>query len=113
MNKKNIIKDIILILAAIIMVVIMFKNFIHVQQMKIALNVFVGVVILCLFLYKQLKPYKNLLYPKYQKWYSYIEVVFDWVFKIIHLKPAKLGDNLAIDMSSLIVLILFILLLIF
>ena len=64
-------------------------------------------LIVCLFLYKQVKPYKHLLYPKYLKWYSFIEKIFDWVFaKVIRISPVKVGNGLSLDVAALLLLIL-------
>jgi hypothetical protein len=65
-----------------------------------------------LYLYKQIKPHKNTLFPKYQKWFSSLERIFDTLLKIIPLKPHPLGKGLAIDVSAIVFLLLFILLLI-
>ncbi|KAA6300157.1 MAG: hypothetical protein EZS26_003701 [Candidatus Ordinivivax streblomastigis] len=76
------------------------------------LKVLAGALIVLLYLYKQIKPHKNALFPKHQKWFSRIERVFDTLLKIIPVKPHQLGNGLAIDVSAIIFLLLFILLLI-
>ncbi|KAA6349266.1 hypothetical protein EZS27_003311 [termite gut metagenome] len=76
------------------------------------LKIVTGVLIVLLYLYKQIKPHKNALFPKYQKWFSRIERIFDTLLKIIPVKPHQLGNGLAIDISAVIFLLLFILLLI-
>jgi hypothetical protein len=102
-------KDIFLIAGAILILFITVKS---IFQIKMIIKIIVGLLIFGLFLYRQLKPYKNILYPKYQKWFTYIEYIFDWLFKIFKLKPVKLGNTLSIDVTSLLLLIIFIILLI-
>jgi hypothetical protein len=102
-------KDIFLIAAAIFIFLFAVKS---ILQIKMLIKILIGALIVCLFLYRQLKPYKNMLYPKYQKWFSVIESLFDWLFKLLNLNPVKLGNTLSIDITSLLLLVLFIILLI-
>jgi hypothetical protein len=104
-------KDVVLVVAVIIILYICLKSFIQIQ-IGVILKILCGLFIFGLFLYKQIKPHKSILFPQHLKWFSYIEKVFDWIFKFIHLKPVKLGNALSIDASALLVLIVFILLLI-
>jgi hypothetical protein len=102
-------KDMLLIMGATLIFIIAVKS---IFQIKMPIKILIGLLILCLFLYRQLKPYKNRLYPKYQKWFTYIEYIYDWLFKVFKLNPVKLGNTLSIDIVSLLLLIIFIILLI-
>jgi hypothetical protein len=102
-------KDIFLIAAAILIFIFAVKSIFQIQML---VKIVIGVLIVCLFLYRQLKPHKDMLYPKYQKWFSGIEALYDWLFKLLNLAPVKLGNTLSIDITSLLLLVLFIILLI-
>jgi hypothetical protein len=102
-------KDIFLIIGIILILIITVKS---ILQIKMIFKIIIGLLTLGLFLYRQLKPYKNILYPKYQKQFTYLEYIFDWLFKIFKLKPVQLGNKLSIDVTSLLLLIIFIILLI-
>jgi hypothetical protein len=101
-------KDVFLIAGVILILIIAVRS---IFQIKMLIKIVIGLLILCLFLYRQLKPYKNILYPQYQKWFACIEYVYDWVFKIFKLNPVKVGNTLSIDITSLLLLIVFIILL--
>jgi len=49
---------------------------------------------------------------KYLKLFTFIEKIYDEVFKIIRINPVKLGNNLSMDLSALLVLALLVLLII-
>jgi hypothetical protein len=82
-------------------------------KLRLILRIVVSVLILSLFLYKQIKPYNGALFPKHKKWFAYIESFFDTIFKYFRLNPIKLGTSLSIDATALVLLIILLLLLIF
>jgi hypothetical protein len=102
-------KDVLLVAGVVIILIITVKS---IFQIKMIFKIIIGLLIFGLFLYRQLKPYKNILYPKYQKRFTYIEYIYDWLFKLLRLKPVQLGNKLSIDVTSLLLLIIFIILLI-
>jgi uncharacterized protein YggT (Ycf19 family) len=75
------------------------------------LRIIVSTLIVALFLYSKLTPYKDRLSGQYLK----IFVFFDKIFTpLLHLlrkmaKPAQVGSGIAVDMSQLILLILLLL----
>jgi hypothetical protein len=77
------------------------------------LQIAAGTMVICLFLYKQIKPHKHALFTGNRKWFSYIERFYDWVFGIVSVSPMRLGPNLSIDLSAIIVLIILVILLLF
>jgi hypothetical protein len=102
-------KDVFLIGGAVLLLIIAARS---VFQMGILFKIIIGLLILCLFLYRQIKPHSNILYPKHQKWFSCIEYIYDRLFNFIKLNPVKLGNTLSIDVTPLLFLIIFIILLI-
>jgi hypothetical protein len=99
MKKLDIV--LLLILAIIIMSIAR-----YLFTMKIIVKIIAGLFVLCLFLYKQIKPHKRALFPQYVKWFSYIEYCFDNILKVFPLKPVKIGNSLSIDISLFILLII-------
>jgi hypothetical protein len=77
--------------------------------LKIATNTF----IIGLFLYSKLLPYKDKLNPEYKKIFDFFNTVFTPIFNFLKsfAKPAQVGIGLFVDMTQLILLLLFLLLL--
>jgi hypothetical protein len=82
------------------------------SQGRFVFKLILGVMIVGLFLYKQLKPYRHALGVQHVKWFSYIERVYDQVFKFVVVKPARIGNALSIDLSALLVLAILLLIII-
>jgi hypothetical protein len=104
-------RDMILIIVFVAVILIAARSIFSILSIKFLIRLLVGLLIISLFLYKQIKPHKNVLYPKYQKWFLYIETIYDNVFKVFVVKTVKLGDTLSIDYTSLIVLVVLIIVL--
>jgi hypothetical protein len=104
--------DIILIGIVALLLIVAAKFLFSIISLKIILKILFGILIMGLFLYKQLKPHKNVLSAENQKKFGYIEKFFDWLFKVFPVKLMKLGNSLSIDYTSLIVLSILIILLI-
>jgi hypothetical protein len=97
------------LIAVVIALVIIAAHYLF--KINMIFKIIIGIFIISLFLYKQIKPYKNAMFPKYRQWFSYIELVFDKLFGFLSVKPLKLGNTLFIDASALITLIILIALL--
>ncbi len=77
------------------------------------LYIIINVLILALFLYSKLTPYKVQLTGKYQSVFLFFEKLFEPVLNLLRkiAKPAKVGNGIAVDMSQVILLILFLIIL--
>jgi len=100
-------------LILIILVLVIAMSFArYLFSVKLIFKLIIGMLALSLFLYKQIKPHRNILFPKYKKWFSYIESVYDNLLTLIKIKPFKIGNSLSLDIASFFILTLFISLLI-
>jgi uncharacterized protein YggT (Ycf19 family) len=70
-----------------------------------------NVLIIGLFLYSKLRPYKDRLDKKYQSVFGFFSKLFDPVLGFLRgrIKPFQVGSGLAVDMSQIILLILLLL----
>ena len=100
--------DLILIAVLILLVFFGIKSLF---SFRLMLRIAAGTLIVALFLYKQIKPHKHALFAGNRKWFSYVERFYDGVFKIVSISPMRLGPNLSIDMSAIIVLLVLLILL--
>ncbi len=75
----------------------------------IILNIF----IIGLFLYSKLLPYKDKLNPQYRKIFDFFNSLFTPIFNILKkmIKPFQVGNGLFVDMTQVVLLILFLFLL--
>jgi len=75
----------------------------------IILNIF----IIGLFLYSKLLPYKDKLNPQYKKIFDFFNSIFEPIFNFLKniIKPFQVGNGLFVDMSQIVLLILFLFLL--
>jgi hypothetical protein len=101
--------DLILIILILVIAISFARYFFSIN---LVFKLIIGILALALFLYKQIKPYRNSLFPKYKKWFSYIESVYDKLLDLLQIKPFKIGNSLSIDIASFFILALFISLLI-
>ncbi len=76
--------------------------------MKFLILFFLNMLVVGLFLYSKLLPYKDKLNPKYRTTFSFFERLFDPFFSIVKnsIKPFQVGYGLFVDMSQIILLIL-------
>ncbi len=102
-------KDVFLIIAVVAILMFALQSFIPVGFI---FKLIFGLLIVGLFLYKQIKPYKNALFPQYLQRFTFIEKIYDGIFKVFRLSPVKLGNNLSMDLSAILFLVLLILLII-
>jgi hypothetical protein len=78
-------------------------------MIKILLFIIITILIVSLFLYSKLLPYKNKLTDKYQNIFYFFESIFSPLLNFLSkiAKPVQVGKGIAIDMSSIILLFLF------
>tara|TARA_R110002167_G_scaffold70267_1_gene197878 strand:+ start:366 stop:620 length:255 start_codon:yes stop_codon:yes gene_type:complete len=77
------------------------------------LPVLINILIVGLFLFSKLVPYKNKLNPKYKKVFDFFNRIFLPILNFLKriIKPFEVGIGLAIDMSQIILLVIFLMLL--
>jgi uncharacterized protein YggT (Ycf19 family) len=79
----------------------------------IILKIFINVLIVGLFLYSKLLPYKDKLNPQYKSIFDFFNSIFSPIFNFLKtlVKPFQVGIGLAVDMSQIVLLIIFLMLL--
>lgn len=77
------------------------------------ITILINVLIVGLFLYSKLLPYKDKLNPKYKKIFDFFNSVFTPIFNFLKnvIKPFQVGTGLSVDMSQIVLLIIFLMLL--
>ena len=75
--------------------------------MKIVLFI-LNILIIGLFLYSKLLPYKEKLDPNYRKVFDFFNNIFSPIFIFLKnlVKPFQIGVGLFIDMSQIVLLII-------
>jgi hypothetical protein len=75
--------------------------------------ILISVLIVGLFLYSKLLPYKDKLNPKYKKVFDLFNSLFSPIFNFLknNVKPFQVGVGLSVDMSQIVLLIIFLMLL--
>jgi hypothetical protein len=75
--------------------------------------IFINILIVGLFLYSKLLSHKDKLNPQYRKIFDFFNTIFSPIFNFlkIRIKPFQVGVGLSIDMTQLILLIIFLMLL--
>ena len=81
-------------------------------MMKIV-PIVLNILIIGLFLYSKLLPYKDKLNPQYKKIFEFFNSLFTPIFNFLKkvIKPFQVGKGLFVDMSQVVLLILFLILL--
>ena len=76
--------------------------------MRLLLYIFVNVLIVGLFLYSKLTPYKDRLTGNYLKTFNFFDAIFNPILSVFRpmARPAQVGNGIAVDMSQIILLIL-------
>ena len=79
--------------------------------MKIILFLLFSILIVGLFLYSKLAPYKDRLTGKYQQTYVFFDKVYTPVLNLLRKisSPAQVGNGIAVDMSQIILLLILLL----
>ena len=75
--------------------------------------IIINIFIIGLFLYSKLLPYKDKLNPQYKKIFDFFNRIFSPIFIFLKniVKPFQVGLGLSVDMSQIVLLIIFLLLL--
>jgi uncharacterized protein YggT (Ycf19 family) len=73
----------------------------------------INILIVGLFLYSKLLPYKDKLNPQYRKIFDFFNSLFTPIFNILKkmIKPFQVGFGLFVDMTQIVLLIILLLLL--
>lgn len=76
--------------------------------------ILISILIVGLFLYSKLLPYKDKLNPQYRNVFDFFNNIFTPFLNFLKniVKPFNVGIGLSVDMSQIILLLLFLLLLI-
>ena len=75
--------------------------------------ILISILIIGLFLYSKLLPYKDKLNPQYKKIFDFFNSIFSPIFNFLKnmVKPFQVGIGLSVDMSQIVLLIIFLMLL--
>ncbi len=81
--------------------------------MTIIIPFILNIFIIGLFLYSKLLPYKDKLNPQYKKIFDFFNSIFEPIFNFLKniIKPFQVGNGLFVDMTQIVLLILFLFLL--
>jgi hypothetical protein len=76
------------------------------------LRIFLNVLIIGLFLYSKLLPYKDKLQPQYLKIFNFFYKIFSPILNGLKsmVKPSQVGYGLSVDMTQIVLLIILLLL---
>jgi hypothetical protein len=76
------------------------------------LNLILNIFIIGLFLYSKLLPYKDTLNSQYKGVFSFFDMIFSPILKGLRsvIKPFEVGKGLSVDMTQIVLLIIFLLL---
>ena len=77
------------------------------------IKIFIQILIVGLFLYSKLLPYKDKLNPQYRSIFDFFNSIFSPIFNFLKtiIKPFRVGVGLAVDMTQIVLLIIFLMLL--
>ena len=75
--------------------------------------ILLSLLIVGLFLYSKLLPYKDKLNPQYKKIFFFFIRIFSPIFNFLKniVKPFQVGIGLSVDMSQIVLLVIFLMLL--
>lgn len=75
--------------------------------------ILINILIVGLFLYSKLLPYKDKLNPQYRKIFDFFYNIFSPIFNFLKnlVKPFQVGIGLSVDMSQIVFLIILLILL--
>ena len=81
--------------------------------MKQWITIIINILIVGLYLYSKLLPYKDKLNPPYKRVYGFFSNIFTPIFNFLKklVKPFQVGIGLSVDMSQIVLLIIFLMLL--
>lgn len=77
------------------------------------IKIFIQILIVGLFLYSKLLPYKEKLNQRYRSVFNFFDSIFSPLFNFLKtmVKPFQVGVGLAVDMTQVLLLIIFLMLL--
>jgi hypothetical protein len=77
------------------------------------IKIFIQILIVGLFLYSKLLPYKEKLNQRYRSIFNFFDSIFSPLFNFLKtmVKPFQVGVGLAVDMTQILLLIIFLMLL--
>lgn len=75
--------------------------------------ILINILIIGLFLYSKLSPYKSRLTGRYLSIYNFFERLFTPLLNLLKKisKPTQVGNGIAVDISQILLLVLFLILL--
>ena len=81
--------------------------------MNLFIYLFINVLIIGLFLYSKLTPYKPKLSGTYLSAFNFFEGLFSPILNLLKkiAKPLQVGNGIAVDMSQIILLLVFLIIL--
>lgn len=81
--------------------------------MRLIIPFFINILIIGLFLYSKLLPHKDKLNTQYKKIFEFFNSIFSPIFNFLKnmVKPFQVGLGLSVDMSQIVLLIIFLMLL--
>jgi hypothetical protein len=77
------------------------------------IRIIISILIIGLFLYSKLLPHKDKLNAQYKKIFEFFNSIFSPIFNFLKnmVKPFQVGLGLSVDMSQILLLIIFLMLL--
>lgn len=74
-----------------------------------SLKILIEILIVALFFYSKLLPYKDKLNPQYKTIFDFFNSIFSPIFNFLKffIKPFQVGAGLAVDMTQILLLIIF------
>ncbi len=81
--------------------------------MKLIFIYIANILIIGLFLYSKLLPYKDKLNPKYKSVFDFFNKIFTPILNFFKrfIKPFQVGQGLAVDMTQIVLLIILLIIL--
>lgn len=72
------------------------------------IKIFLNILIIGLFLFSKLLPYKDKLNSNYKGIFIFFENIFSPIFKALKsfIKPFQVGEGLSLDMTQIVLLII-------
>lgn len=82
-------------------------------MLYLIIRIFLNVLIVGLFLYSKLLPYKDRLDQRYKKTFDFFSKLFNPILNFLRgvFKPTQVGSGLSVDMSQIVLLVVLLLLL--
>jgi hypothetical protein len=81
--------------------------------MRLIIPILINILIVGLFLFSKLLPHKDKLNPQYKKIFDFFNRIFLPIFNFLKniVKPFQVGMGLSVDMTQIVLLIIFLMLL--